>query len=75
MEINAITEDEVVVILSRDDVSLINNALNEVCNGIHLDDADLHTRMGFRRDEIQAILKTINHAGRQMKELGNRRRS
>ncbi|MER6949986.1 hypothetical protein ABT294_38820 [Nonomuraea sp. NPDC000554] len=75
MEIDAITEDEVVVILSRDDVSLINNALNEVCNGIHLDDDDLRIRMGFRRDEIQAALTTINQVGREMERLGNRRRS
>ncbi|MEZ0073321.1 hypothetical protein [Planotetraspora sp. GP83] len=66
MEIEALTEDEVVLILSRDDVALINNALNEVCNGIHWDDAELRTRTGFTREEVRAALKLINRAGREM---------
>lgn len=39
---------------------VINNALNEVCNGVHIDDAEFQTRLGVTRDEARAVLERIN---------------
>jgi hypothetical protein len=35
----------------------INNALNEVCNGIDIDDAEFQTRLALTRAELASILK------------------
>ena len=46
--------------LTANDLLLINNALNEVCNGIHLDDHEFATRLGASRDETMALLHRIS---------------
>lgn len=53
-------ERPVVVELTRADLVLVNNALNEVCNGVHLDDAEFQTRLGVTRDEARVVLKRIH---------------
>ncbi|MEV0582656.1 hypothetical protein [Nonomuraea sp. NPDC050310] len=58
----------ITVDLSPDDALAINNALNEVCNGIHLDEWDFHTRMGVERDHARAVLRVINDSLNQMKD-------
>jgi hypothetical protein len=45
--------------LANDELLIINNALNEVCNGIHLED-EFHTRMGCSVDEARALLAKIH---------------
>ena len=47
---------------SESEVLLINNALNEVCNGVHIDDAEFSTRLGASRDEARRLLDLINGA-------------
>ncbi len=47
------------ILLSEDELRTINNALNEVCNGVHIDEADFQTRLGVNRDEALAILAEI----------------
>jgi hypothetical protein len=34
----------------------INNALNEICNGVQIDDAEFQTRLGVTRDDLIALL-------------------
>ena len=34
---------------SQDELLVINNALNEICNGVHIDDPEFQTRMGVDR--------------------------
>ncbi len=46
--------------LSRDELALLNNALNEVCNGIDFSDSEFHTRLGADRSEGLALLRQIN---------------
>ncbi len=41
---------------------IINNAVNEVCNGIALDDDEFQTRIGCTRARAQALLKKIAKA-------------
>jgi len=44
--------------LANDELLVIHNALNEVCNGIHLE-GEFHTRMGCSVDEARALLAKI----------------
>jgi len=48
--------------LSGDEVVMLNNALNEVCNGVDdlADDGEFQTRLGFDRDEVRRLLEEIN---------------
>ena len=48
--------------LPRGDLFILNNALNEICNGVHLDDWDFETRMGVERHEAKALLARVNEA-------------
>ncbi|WP_406110356.1 hypothetical protein OG698_46255 [Streptomyces sp. NBC_01003] len=41
---------------------IINNALNELCNGFNLSDDELRTRSGYTREEIRSVLGMINDA-------------
>ncbi len=45
--------------LTKDELGIINNALNEVCNGIHLE-GEFDTRMGCTMKEAQALLAKIH---------------
>jgi len=43
-----------IVELTRDELEIINNALNEVCNGIHLK-GEFDTRMGCSVEEALGV--------------------
>ena len=60
-----VTADGVTLTLSVDELMIINNALNEVCNGIHIADSEFQTRMAVERDEARAVLHRINAAWRR----------
>ena len=45
-----------------DEIGIVNNALNEVSNGLHLE-GEFDTRMGRSVDEAQELLALINHLG------------
>jgi hypothetical protein len=45
--------------LTKDELGIINNALNEVCNGIHLE-GEFDTRMGCTVEEARALLSKIH---------------
>ena len=44
---------------SNDELVLISNALNEVCNGIEIDDAEFATRLGAQREEARRLLENL----------------
>ena len=44
--------------LSKNELEIINNALNEVCNGIHLE-GEFAIRMGCSVKEARAVLAKI----------------
>ncbi len=48
--------------LSRDELGIINNALNEVCNGIDLE-GEFDTRMGCTVEEARVLLAKIHALG------------
>jgi hypothetical protein len=43
----------------RDELRLVGNALNEVCNGIHLTDDEFHARLGASREEALSLLQRV----------------
>jgi hypothetical protein len=45
--------------LTRAELGILNNALNEVCNGIHLED-EFDTRMGCTVEQARALLAKIH---------------
>ena len=47
---------------SRDELILINNALNEVCNGIDFSDGEFAARLGAVRQEVLEILRRVAEA-------------
>ncbi len=53
------TANRFLVSLTRDELGGISNALNEVCNGVHIDDAEFQTRLGVTRGFLQQALTTI----------------
>ncbi len=53
----------VTVTLTRDELMIINNALNEVCHGVDLDhDGEFASRVGATRSEAQTLLAHIHAA-------------
>jgi hypothetical protein len=46
--------------LSDVELLMLNNALNEVCNGVHIPDSEFQTRLGRERDEMRTLLDEIN---------------
>ena len=45
--------------LTKDELGIINNALNEVCNGIDLE-GEFDTRMGCTVEQARAVLAKID---------------
>ena len=45
--------------LTKDELGIINNALNEVCNGIDLE-GEFDTRMGCTVEQARAVLAKIH---------------
>lgn len=54
MKVHEVTAEHATVDLSAEDVRMLNNALNEVCNGI--DFAEFEVRLGFSRSEVTEAL-------------------
>jgi hypothetical protein len=44
---------------TRDELVVINNALNEVCNGISFDDDEFQTRIGYSRAMARDVLEKV----------------
>ena len=53
------TGDRFLVSFSREELGGISNALNEVCNGVHIDDTEFQTRLGVTREFLQQALTAI----------------
>ena len=45
---------------SRSELVGIAIALNEVCNGVHIADAEFETRIGSTRDSLRSILASVS---------------
>ncbi|MBA4163341.1 MAG: hypothetical protein C0510_01710 [Erythrobacter sp.] len=58
-------------LLSRADLYVIKNALNEICNGVHLDEWDFETRMGVDRETVRALLDRVDLTYREQFETND----
>ncbi len=45
--------------LSRDELEMLNNVLNEMCNGVHIEDWEFRTRIGWHRATVRKLLDGI----------------
>lgn len=45
--------------ISSDELTHVLNALNEVCNGVHIPDSEFETRLGASRLEISALFSSL----------------
>ncbi len=64
MKLEMITGQEVLLRIKRDELLILNNALNEVCNG--LDQEEFVTRMGATRREVEELLLQLASAMESM---------
>ena len=48
--------------LTRGELAIINNALNEICNGLPLEDVEFQTRIGFSREVARQVLGKVAKA-------------
>lgn len=51
-----------IVEMSRDQLALINNALNEICNGISIDEREFSSRLGASRAAALEMLAEVGRA-------------
>ena len=65
MKITDVARSIASIELTADEIRIVNNALNGVCNGIHLE-GEFETRMGFSMAEAKRLLAEINKLGRSM---------
>lgn len=50
----------ITLVLSINEVRLLNNALNEVVNGVAIPAASFATRLGGTRDEVNHLLMSVH---------------
>jgi hypothetical protein len=55
MEVVELSIESITLRLSPDEVIMLSNALNEICNGIAI--SEFQTRIGYTREEVEALLK------------------
>ncbi len=48
------------IAFTADELVMINNALNEVCNGVDFDDDEFMTRLGHRREQVRKLLAKVS---------------
>lgn len=64
MQVRESDPSHTVLELNRNELILLNNALNEVCHGLDL--PDFATRLGAGWDELEALRRQINAALEKM---------
>jgi hypothetical protein len=65
MKIKGVANSMAVIELNSDEIGILNNALNEVCNGISLE-GEFDTRMGCTVEEAKHLLAEINKLGKSL---------
>ena len=49
-------------VFTRDELVIINNALNEVCHALNFSEDEFQTRLGYARAQAQDVLKKVAKA-------------
>jgi hypothetical protein len=58
MEIIESSKDKTTVSLSSTELIMVNNALNEICNGFDI--PEFETRIGYSRQQVKELLNQIH---------------
>ena len=64
MNVMAFAAGQFEIQLTKEELGLIGNAINEVCNGVHIPDWEFQTRLGHTKDEARVLLDQITAAYR-----------
>ena len=64
MKVLETTRVRATVELSAEEVHMVNNALNEICNGIDI--AEFEVRLGLSRPEVTETLSAVQRLWAQM---------
>jgi len=64
MKVTATAGDKFDIQLTKEELGLIGNAINEVCNGVHIPDWEFQSPLGHTKDEARALLGQITAAYR-----------
>ena len=64
-----IDNDKVILEISKDELGVLSNALNEVCNGIEVWEFD--TRMGVRLENAKIILESLTSIYKKVNQTSN----
>jgi hypothetical protein len=56
----SVEQDRVTLVLSIAEVRLLNNALNEVVNGVAIPATAFEARLGGTRDEVNHLLMSVH---------------
>lgn len=65
MKIKGVANSTALVELNSDEIRILNNAINEVCNGISLE-GEFDTRMGCTVEEARRLLAEVNQLGKSL---------
>lgn len=60
MTIHEVQDQQFTVTLSRNELVILNNALNEICNGI--DAPEFETRIGATMEDARLLLREVHRA-------------
>lgn len=55
MEVVESAHESITLRLATDEVIILSNALNEICNGIWI--SEFETRVGYTREEVERLLE------------------
>jgi hypothetical protein len=50
------------LVFTEEELAVVANALNEVCNGVEIEDFEFSTRLGADREEARELLAAIGSA-------------
>ena len=53
-------DESITISLSLDEIVILNNSLNEVCNGVEFEDGEFQTRIGYPRQRVRELLRKMN---------------
>lgn len=71
MNIVLSSSDRTLLSLTCEELDGISNALNEVCNRVHIGDEEFEIRMGMSREALRSVLAALRadpHPSRQLPE-------
>lgn len=66
MEQITVDTEGVTIRLSKTELGLVNNALNEVANGVEIADSEFRTRLGESRSDVRQLLAEVGDAYRAL---------